>query len=226
MDPTVLLLMVLGLAVPLGAQFWMMGQFRRFSQVANARGLSGAEVARRILDNHGLHHVAVEAVPGSLSDHYDPRSKSVRLSQPIYGYASLAALAVAAHEVGHALQDQKGYTWLRIRASLIPAASIGTTLGPILALVGILLGMSGLAWLGVYLFAAVALFQIVTLPVEFDASARALQILRTEGYLAPTEMGGAQNVLTAAALTYVAALAATVFTLLQYAMILSGRNNE
>ena len=222
MDPTLILLMIAGFLIPIGAQFWLMNQFRRYSQVASAAGLTGAQVARTILDAQGLQSVKVESVPGSLSDHYDPQAKAVRLSEPIYNYPSLAALAVAAHEVGHAIQDKQGYAWLRVRHSMIPATNIGTTVGPILFLIGFFMGQMGLAWLGIWLFAAVALFQLVTLPVEFNASARALQILRSGNFLAQREMSGAEKVLTAAALTYVAALATTVTTILQYDIMLTG----
>ncbi|MFN4232401.1 zinc metallopeptidase [Thermus sp.] len=226
MDMLALLLMGLVFLASLGIQGGLQATFARFSRVANSRGLTGAQVARAILDAHGLTHVRVEPVPGALTDHYDPHAKAVRLSEPNYASPSLAALAVAAHEVGHAVQDAHGYTWLRVRASLWPAASLGTNLGPILVGVGLMLGAIGLAKLGLYLYLAVALFQLVTLPVEFDASRRALEFLRRMGFLSQQEMVPARQVLTWAALTYVAALASSLATILYYASLLMGRREE
>ncbi|RTH20484.1 Zn-dependent protease [Thermus scotoductus] len=226
MDILALLLMGLVFVASLVIQGGLQATFARFSRVANSRGLTGAEVARAILDAHGLTHVRVEPVPGALTDHYDPHAKAVRLSEPNYASPSLAALAVAAHEVGHAVQDAHGYTWLRVRASLWPAASLGTNLGTILVVGGLMLGAIGLAKLGLYLYLAVALFQLVTLPVEFDASRRALEFLRRMGFLSREEMAPAQKVLTWAALTYVAALASSLATILYYASLLMGRREE
>ncbi|KGQ22213.2 zinc metallopeptidase [Thermus filiformis] len=222
-----LVLMVLVFFASLAIQWWLQRTYARYSRMANARGLTGAEVARSILDAHGLNGVRVEMAPGVLTDHYDPMAKAVRLSEPNFHSPSLAALAVAAHEVGHAVQDARGYAWLRVRASLLPAANLGSNLGPILVLVGLGLGAVGLAQLGIYLFLAVALFQLVTLPVEFDASRRALGFLQKMGFLTPREMPAARQVLTAAALTYVAALASTLATILYYASLLGlGRREE
>lgn len=226
MDILALLLMGLVFVASLVIQGGLQATFARFSRVANSRGLTGAQVARAILDAHGLTHVRVEPVPGALTDHYDPHAKAVRLSEPNYASPSLAALAVAAHEVGHAVQDAHGYTWLRVRASLWPAASLGTNLGPILVVGGLMLGAIGLAKLGLYLYLAVALFQLVTLPVEFDASRRALEFLRRMGFLSQQEMAPARRVLTWAALTYVAALASSLATILYYASLLMGRRQE
>ena len=228
MDTLAFLLMILVFVASLAIQGGLQATFARYSRVANSRGLTGAEVARAILDAHGLTHVRVEPVPGALTDHYDPQAKAVRLSEPNYASPSLAALAVAAHEVGHAVQDARGYAWLRVRASLLPAASLGSNLGPILVLAGLFLGALGLAKLGLYLYLAVALFQLITLPVEFAASKRALEFLRRMGFLRPEEMGPARQVLTWAALTYVAALAGSLATILYYASLLGlfGRREE
>ncbi|WP_114311538.1 zinc metallopeptidase [Thermus caldifontis] len=226
MDVLALLLMVLVFVASMVIQGGLQATFARFSRVANSRGLTGAQVARSILDAHGLTHVRVEPVPGALTDHYDPHAKAVRLSEPNYASPSLAALAVAAHEVGHAVQDAQGYAWLRVRASLLPAASLGSNLGLWLVILGLMVGAIGLAKLGLYLFLAVALFQLVTLPVEFDASRRALEFLRRMGFLSQQEMAPARQVLTWAALTYVAALASSLATLLYYASLLMGRREE
>lgn len=222
------LLMIAVFVASLVIQWRLQATFGRFSQVVSARGLTGAQVARAILDAHGLTGVRVEPAPGVLTDHYDPQAKAVRLSEANYASPSLAALAVAAHEVGHAVQDAQGYAWLRVRANLWPVASLGSNLGPILVLVGLGLGAVGLAKLGIYLYLAVAFFQLVTLPVEFDASRRALEFLKRMGFLAPGEMGPARQVLQWAALTYVAALASSLATILYYASLLGlfGRREE
>jgi len=207
-------------------QFWLQATYARYSRIANSQGLTGAQIARAILDANGLQRIAVEPTPGTLTDHYDPTKKVVRLSEVNYGPASIASLAVAAHEVGHALQDKQGYSFMRIRAAILPAASIGSNLGPWIFIIGALVGAAGLMNIGIWLFAAAALFQLVTLPVEFDASNRALGILRRMNFLNPNEMNGARAVLTAAAMTYVAALANSLAQILYYVSILQGRRSE
>jgi len=206
-------------------QGWLKSTYAKYSRVANSRGLTGAETARTILDNYGLTQVKVEPIRGQLTDHYDPRTKTVRLSEGNYASQSLAALSVAAHEVGHALQDATNYVPMRIRAQLVPAAQIGSNLGPWLFIIGLMMGLIGLARIGLYLFSAAALFQLVTLPVEFNASNRALENLKKFKLLTPQELPAARKVLTAAALTYVAALAMSLAYLLQYAAILGGRDD-
>lgn len=207
-------------------QGWLKNTYAKYSRVANSRSLTGAETARIILDRYGLNQVKVEPIRGQLTDHYDPRTKTVRLSEGNYASPSLAALSVAAHEVGHALQDADNYVPMRIRAQLVPAAQIGSNLGPWLFIIGLMMGLVGLAKIGLYLFSAAALFQLVTLPVEFNASSRALVNLRKFELLTPQEIPAARKVLTAAALTYVAALAMSVAYLLQYAAILGmGRDD-
>lgn len=207
-------------------QGWLHKTYATYSRVPNRRGLSGAETARIVLESEGLRQVRIEPVPGMLTDHYDPLKKAVRLSEPNYASASIAALAVAAHETGHAIQDARRYTWLVVRHQLLPAAQIGSNLGPWLFLIGLVIGALGLAKLGLYLFGAAALFQLVTLPVELDASRRALKKLKELNLLSPEELPGARKVLTAAAFTYVAALAMSVAYLLQYAAILSTAREE
>ncbi len=207
-------------------QGWLQKTYATYSRVPNRRGLSGAETARIVLDSEGLTQVRVEPVPGTLTDHYDPLKKAVRLSEPNYASASIAALAVAAHETGHAIQDARRYAWLVVRHQLLPAAQIGSNLGPWLFIIGLMIGALGLAKLGLYLFGAAALFQLVTLPVELDASRRALKKLKELNLLSPEELPGARKVLTAAAFTYVAALAMSVAYLLQYAAILASAREE
>jgi uncharacterized protein len=215
----------------LAIQFYLQRTYARYSQVANSRGYTGQQVARAILDAYGLQNVEVVSVPGSLTDHYDPRTKRVALSEPNFHSPSAAALAVAAHEVGHAIQDAKNYSWLRVRAGLLPVASIGSNLGPLLIMGGLLFGAAGagsqmLMTVGLALFGAAALFQLVTLPVEFDASSRALAVLKKMNFLENNEMEGARKVLTAAALTYVAALASTLTTLLHYLAIMNSQRDD
>ncbi len=219
MTITFLLMMVVFVAT-LFIQFWLQRTYARYSRVANSRGVTGEQVARAILDAYGLHNLRVEMVPGALTDHYDPIAKAVRLSEPNFHSPSAAALAVAAHEVGHAIQDAKSYAWLRVRHSILPVANIGSMFGPWIFIAGMFMGATGLMSIGIWLFAAAALFQLVTLPVEFDASNRALNILKKMNFLDNSEMGGARAVLTAAAMTYVAALANSLATILHYVAIM------
>lgn len=203
-------------------QTWLKSTYGKWMKVRNASGLSGAETARAILDANGLNNVKVEAVKGQLTDHYDPKDRVVRLSEGNYGHANVSGMAVAAHEVGHAIQHAKGYAPLQFRSALLPVASIGSQWGPILAIMGIFLQFSGLLQIGVFLFAGAVLFQLVTLPVEFDASRRAMVQLDQLGLSTPQDRGGARAVLTAAAMTYVAA-AATAIAYLIYFILASRR---
>ncbi len=216
------------LVLGLWAQWRVRSAFGKYSRVAAMSGMTGAQAARRILDTNGLQHIAVERVGGRLSDHYDPRSKTLRLSEEVYGTPSLAALGVAAHEAGHALQDKTNYAPLALRSAMVPTVQIGSWLGPIIFLVGLFMaGTFGttLAWAGLIIFGATALFSIVTLPVEFDASKRAKELLVSTGVLVPQELQGASSVLNAAALTYVAAALQAIMTLLYYATLLMGRRD-
>lgn len=217
------LLMIAVFVATLFIQFWLQRTYARYSRVANSRGVTGEQVARAILDAYGLHNVRVEMVPGALTDHYDPIAKAVRLSEPNFHSPSAAALAVAAHEVGHAIQDAKSYAWLRVRHSILPVANIGSMFGPWIFILGMFMGAAGLMNIGIWLFAAAALFQLVTLPVEFDASNRALNILKKMNFLDNSEMDGARAVLTAAAMTYVAALANSLATILHYVAIMNSQ---
>lgn len=217
------------LALGLWAQFRVRSAFGKYAKVPTATGMTGAQVARRILDGNGLTDVQVERSQGLLSDHYDPRQRTLRLSPEVYAGNSLSAAGVAAHEAGHALQHQQGYTMLSLRTAMVPTVQIGSWLGPIIFIVGFFLaGVLGqtLAWVGVGLFAAVALFSLVTLPVEFDASKRAKQQLVAENILFPQEMNGVNAVLNAAALTYVAAAIQAISTLLYYVLLLTGSSRD
>jgi Zn-dependent membrane protease YugP len=217
------------LALGLWAQFRVRSAFNKYAKVPTATGMTGAQVARRILDGNGLTEVQVERSQGLLSDHYDPRQRTLRLSPEVYAGNSLSAAGVAAHEAGHALQHQQGYAMLSLRTAMVPTVQIGSWLGPIIFIIGFFLaGVLGqtLAWVGVGLFAAVALFSVVTLPVEFDASKRAKQQLVAENILFPQEMNGVNAVLNAAALTYVAAAIQAISTLLYYVLLLTGSSRD
>ena len=224
-----LLLSLPALALGIWAQFKVRSAFNKNAQIATSTGMTGAQVARRVLDINGLNDVQVEQVNGFLSDHYDPRHRVLRLSPDVYAGNSLSAAGVAAHEAGHALQHKDGYAMLKVRSAMVPAVQIGSWLGPLIFLAGFFMaGMIGtsLAWLGFLLFAAVAAFALVTLPVEFDASNRAKRLLISQNIIFPQEMGGVNAVLSAAALTYVAAAIQAISTLLYYGMMLVGINRD
>ena len=233
-SPLYLIIALPGLLLALWAQWRVKSAFNKYSKVRSGRGLTGAQAARKILDSNGLNHVAVERVGGFLSDHYDPRSKTLRLSPQVYESPSLSAVGVAAHETGHAIQDQKQYAPLKLRSAMVPSVQFGSRLGPIIFIAGFL--MSGvesiggdigftIALIGLILFALTALFALVTLPVEFDASRRAKQLLVADGVLAQQEVRGVDRVLDAAALTYVAAAVQALITLAYYAFLLFGRRD-
>jgi Zn-dependent membrane protease YugP len=208
----------------LWAQFKVKSTYKKYSTIASRTGMTGQQAARRILDANGLYNVKVEPIAGELTDHYHPKDKVVRLSEGIYGSPSLAALAVAAHESGHAVQDQVSYAPMYLRANLVPVANIGSTLAMPLFLIGMFIPkISWMMDLGIVFFAAAVLFHVVTLPVEFDASARAIKILNDGSYLAPDEVQGAKKVLNAAAWTYVAA---ATMALLQLIRLLVLRNSR
>jgi Zn-dependent membrane protease YugP len=208
------------------AQWWVNATMRRWGQVRNNSNMSGAEAAKRLLRYGGMGDVSLEGVPGNLSDHYDPQSRTLRLSPAVAQGQSVAALAIAAHEIGHAEQDQQGYVPLRFRAALVPAVNIGSRLGWILILLGLALRSAlgtQLAWIGVASFSLGALFSLATLPVELNASARARVLLAQTGLVhSPEEQQGVNQVLTAAAFTYVAALAAAVLQLLYWVSLVGG----
>ncbi len=218
-------LFIATLVLTLGVQWWLRSTYGRWERVPNASGLTGADTARAILRANGLHDVKVEAVPGQLSDHYDPRTKTVRLSEAHFRVPSVAGAAVAAHEVGHALQHAKAYAPLQWRSQLVPVAQIGQTFGPWIVIGGFMLGVAGMVEIGIALFGAAVLFQLVTLPVEFDASRRAVAEMERLGLATTADVGGSKQVLNAAALTYVAAAAASVAYLMYYVMMFLGNRD-
>ncbi|BCV24155.1 MAG TPA: zinc metallopeptidase [Firmicutes bacterium] len=226
-DPYIIIVLP-AILLAMYAQFKVQGTFQRYLRVRSASGMTGAEVARELLRKRGLETVRVEAIPGTLTDHYDPRDRTLRLSQQVFYGDSLAALGVAAHETGHAIQHATDYVPLSVRSSLVPAANIGSQLGLPLALFGFFFQSGFMLQLGIVLFSAAVLFQLVTLPVEFNASSRALALLEGQGILARQEMAGARAVLSAAALTYVAATLAAVLQLVRLLLLAGflGRRND
>ena len=215
--------MLLGLAV----QAWLRSTVARYAADANDTGLSGAEVARRILDRNGLHEVPIQQAPGGpLSDHYDPRSRSVHLSETVYAQRSVTAAAIAAHEVGHAIQHQRRFAPMQLRSAMFPAVSLASNAWMFLLIGGAVTGALGLVKVGIALFAVAVLFHIVTLPVEFDASRRAMNQLRELGLVGAGETAGARKVLTAAAMTYVAGALAAIAQLAYFAMVFLGNNRD
>lgn len=210
--------------------FWassnIKGTYRRYSQIQSSLGMTGAQVAQKILQQMNIRDVRVERVAGELTDHYDPGAKVVRLSDGIYNSSSLAAAAVAAHECGHVLQDKQGYSFMNLRASLVPAANIGGQISPLLIMAGLFLGQLGqiFIFIGIALFLGVIAFHLVTLPVELDASSRALKLINQLGILQGDENKGARAVLNAAAWTYVATALYALLQLAQYLILLTSRN--
>lgn len=232
-DPLYLILSLPAILLGLYAQMKVRSAFQKYSKVRSWSGMTGAEAARRILDSNGLHNVSIEQTNGMLSDHYDPRTKKLRLSPQVYGTNSVAAVGVAAHEAGHALQDKQGYFALQVRSAMVPTVQIGSWLGPIVFILGFLMlqfvpGDFGftVATVGLILFAATAVFAIITLPVEFDASKRAKQLLVHQGIVSSEESKGVNSVLDAAALTYLAGAIQAVSTLLYYGMLLFGMRRD
>lgn len=212
--------------IPIWAQLRVKRTYSKYSKVASSSYLRGAEVARKILDQNGLYNVNIEEVRGKLSDHYDPRTKTVRLSSDNYHGHSVAAAAIAAHEVGHAIQDAEAYSFLRLRATLVPVANIGSNFSWILIIIGMLLGASNFVLLGIVFMAAAVLFQLVTLPVEFNASSRAMDQVVAIGVIRNDEERETKKVLSAAALTYVAAAAVAVMELLRLVLIYTGMTSD
>jgi uncharacterized protein len=204
------------------AQHKVKSAYAKNSQIASSSGLTGSQMARILLDRNGLSNVSVEATPGQLTDHYDPRVKAVRLSEGVYNGRSVAAMGIVAHEIGHVVQDAKAYAPMRIRATLVPVANFGSSLGPMIIIMGLFIGIADLMYLGIAFFTAAVLFQIVTLPVEFNASRRALGMLEGGGYMYQGEVAPTKQVLNAAAFTYLAATLAAVMQLAYY-LLLAGR---
>lgn len=226
-DPTYII-MIPAILFALYAQNKIKSTFTRFQKVKNSHGYTASDVARQILDENGLFQVRIERIQGNLTDHFDPKDNVVRLSDTVYGSQSVASIGVAAHEVGHAIQHQTGYAPIKIRSALVPVANIGSSLGIWIVFIGLFI-VPEIAIFGIILFSASTLFQLVTLPVEFNASSRALKTLESYRILDDDELVGAKKVLRAAALTYVAALISSLLTLLRLVlrvMMVSGRRDD
>ncbi|EOU2013420.1 TPA: zinc metallopeptidase [Clostridium perfringens] len=224
-DPTYLIL-IPAILISAWAQFKVSSTFNKYSTVRSINGYTGAQVARILLNDAGLQEVEIQQVPGRLSDHYDPRAKVLRLSSDVYGSTSVASIGVAAHEVGHAIQDKESYSALVFRNAIVPVVNFSSSLSWILFFIGILLSYSTLVTIGIILFSVVVLFQLVTLPVEFNASSRALKLLEARGILYDKEVDGARKVLSAAALTYVAATLMAVLQLVRLIAISNRNSND
>lgn len=221
------ILVLIGIIITVAASAKVRSTFSKYAHVRSMSGITGAEAAERILHASGIYDVKIEHVSGHMNDHYDPRTKVLRLSDPVYGQNSLAAVGVAAHEVGHAIQHDQGYAPLKLRSTLVPVASFGSMAAWPIIIIGVLMGGSQtLINLGIILFSLAVLFQLITLPVEFNASKRAIARLGETGILYGEELQHSKKVLDAAALTYVAAAAATILQLLRLVLLFGGRNRD
>lgn len=221
------ILVLIGALLSMWASARVNSTYKKYAQVRSASGLTGAEAARRILNGAGIYDVRIEHISGNLTDHYDPRGKVLRLSDTVYGSSSVAAIGVAAHECGHAIQHDQGYAPLQIRSAIVPVANIGTKAAFPIILLGLFFGSSyTLIQVGLLCFACGTLFQLITLPVEFNASARAVDILGNTHMLSDTELGSTKKVLSAAAMTYVAAAAASILSLLRLVLLFGGRRRD
>ena len=225
-DPTYWLMLLPVLAITIYAQAKVSSNFSRYSKVTNRRYLTGAQAAEAVLRQHGVYDVRIERVRGNLTDHYDPRTNVIRLSEQVYDAPTIAAVGIAAHEAGHAVQYAVGYSPIRLRAALIPVTQVGSQFGIVLLIIGILLTYEPLFLIGIILFSFTTLFQLVTLPVEYNASHRAMETIQSAQLLDDDEARGARKVLSAAALTYVAALLMSVVQLLRFILMFAGRRGN
>jgi uncharacterized protein len=217
-------LIIIAFLLSLWAQFRVKGTFKRWSNVPNQNGITGYDAARQMLDANGLHDVPIEPVRGALSDHYDPINRVVRLSEPVYYENSISAVSVACHEVGHAIQHKESYPMLALRHRIFPIVNFASGLAPFLLIAGFMFNAMNLAGLGILFFSATVAFQLITLPVEFNASNRAREIMVSEGYIRNEEEKGVAKVLNAAALTYVAAALISLLELIRYIGIFNSRD--
>jgi hypothetical protein len=220
------ILVLIGAVISFAASLNVNGTFKRYSKFGNSRGITAQQAAEAILHSAGIYDVRIERIRGSLTDHYSPNEKVLRLSDSVYGQTSVAAIGVAAHECGHAIQHQQGYAPLKLRSASVPIANIGSSLSWPMILLGLVFGWSGLADVGVLLFIFVVAFQLITLPVEFNASNRALKILNSQNMLYGNELSGARKVLKAAALTYVAAAFSSILQLLRLILLTQGNSRN
>lgn len=221
-DPLYIGLIIVSLLIMGAAQIGVKTTYAKYAKVGNARGLTGRDAALAVLRSAGITNVSVEPIRGKLTDHYDPRAHVIRLSEGVYSAPTVAAVGIAAHEAGHAVQHARGYSPLKLRNAIIPISNYGPSIGILLLIIGAALNFSGLVWIGIGLFSFTLIFQLVTLPVEFNASRRALQAIKASGLLSTEEQKGAASVLSAAAMTYVAAMLQSFLTLLYYIFRFAG----
>ena len=224
-DPTYILVLI-GFLITLIAQIFVSSSYHKYKKVNTKSGLQGFEVARKILDSNGLQNIDIVETKGELTDHYDPTRKVVRLSTDIYHGSTVASNSVAAHECGHAVQDKEGYFFLRLRASLVPIVNFSTKAGYFAILIGLLFGFLELAWIGIFLELTILLFQLITLPVELNASKRAAEFLKKEALIEEKEQVGSKRMLRAAAMTYVASVLATILEIFRLLLIVSSRDDN
>ncbi len=225
-DPLYVGLVLVSLAIMVAAQIGVKSSYAKYARIANSRGLTGRDAAELVLRSGGVTDVQIASVSGRLTDYYDPRQKVIRLSEGVYGANTIAAVGIAAHEAGHALQHAQGYSPLKLRNAIIPLSNYGPSIGILLLVIGAMLNFEGLIWAGLILFSFAFLFQLVTLPVEFNASRRAMAAIRESAMLNEQEQKGAASVLRAAAMTYVAAMLQSFMTLLYYIVRFTGRSNK
>lgn len=219
-------LIIIGVLITLTAQLFINSTYNKTKKIVNKKGITGAAAARMILDKNGLQSVKVVETRGTLSDHYDPKAKTVRLSSDIYNSTSVASVSVAAHECGHAIQDKSNYLFLKIRNSIVPLVNFSSYAGYLAITVGLIFSILDFVWIGIILECVILAFQMVTLPVEFNASSRALTQIKELNLLEQNEYKKGKNMLTAAAMTYVASLATTLLEILRLILMISGRNND
>ncbi len=225
MDYYYIILVIPAMLLAVWAQVKVKSTYNKFSKVSNTKGITGAYAAQAVLTHYGINDVRIEQVSGKLTDHYDPKAKVIRLSEGVYGSSTIAAVGIACHEAGHAAQHAQDYAPIKIRNSLVPVCNIGSSLGIPLALIGYFLGFEPLISIGLLLYAAIALFQVVTLPVELNASRRAMKVIDETGLLQDEEQSGAKKVLTAAAMTYIASMLVAIANLLRLILRFNNRRN-
>jgi len=224
-DPTYILVLI-GFLITLIAQVYIKSSYGKYKKINTRSGLDGYEVARRILNANGLNNIDIVEVQGELTDHYDPSRKVVRLSHDVYHGTSIASSSIAAHECGHAVQDKEGYFFLRFRSAMVPLANISSKVGYVAVLIGLIFGLTKLAWIGIALEMVILLFQLITLPVEINASKRAGEFLKKEALVEKSEQDGSKKMLTAAALTYVASVLSTLLSVLRLVLIVASRDDR
>ncbi len=225
-DPLYLMIAAVSLTIMLAAQFLVKSRYSKYSKITNHKGLTGAQAAKQVLEQNGVFGVKVERISGNLTDHYDPKTNVIRLSEGVYDAPTIAAVGIAAHEAGHAVQYAKHYAPIKVRMAIVPFAQYGPVIGLLLVLIGSAINMFDLTVIGLILFGSTFVFQLVTLPVEFNASRRAIKAINSGDLLSSEEANGAKKVLTAAALTYVAAMIQSFLTLLYYVLRFTGNNRR